>query len=172
MQSQFWYALLMKRFHITVYYRIRTEFLDLVHRKPETTQALPHRQVCQFILYLSDIIRFWVMLDNGSIFCYIGDRQSPFPSIYNSNYRTNGDMKSLSMYKIICKFITLANIPCLCREINSFVLSSSDGYRLYPAANVTPRKRSEITMDAQSLRSVETHAPPPTDPQLNKKLTG
>ncbi|XP_026326601.1 proton channel OtopLc-like isoform X2 [Hyposmocoma kahamanoa] len=70
-----------------------------------------------------------------------GDRNSPFPSIYNSNYR-NGDLKSLN------------------------------GYRLYPPPNGTPRKRSEVTMDAQSLRSVETHAPPPTDPQVNKKLTG
>lgn len=35
----------------------------------------------------------------------------------------------------------------------------------------TPRKRSVATMDAQSIRSVETHAPPPTSPEDNKRLT-
>uniref|UniRef100_A0A2A4J2R5 Otopetrin n=1 Tax=Heliothis virescens TaxID=7102 RepID=A0A2A4J2R5_HELVI len=37
--------------------------------------------------------------------------------------------------------------------------------------SATPRKRSVATMDAQSIRSVETHAPPPTSPEDNKKLT-
>lgn len=55
-------------------------------------------------------------------------------------------------------------------------LSSTDSYRLYMPQNetrgsATPRKRSVATMDAQSIRSVETHAPPPTDPVENKKQT-
>ncbi|CAH2063365.1 unnamed protein product, partial [Iphiclides podalirius] len=49
-------------------------------------------------------------------------------------------------------------------------------YRIYTTMNdmrggTTPRKRSVATMDAQSLRSVETHAPPPTNPEDNKRLT-
>ncbi|XP_026747058.1 proton channel OtopLc-like [Trichoplusia ni] len=73
----------------------------------------------------------------------IGDRASPLS--YNGNLR-NGDAKSLN------------------------------SYRLYMPQNetrgsATPRKRSVATMDAQSIRSVETHAPPPTDPEENKKQT-
>lgn len=63
------------------------------------------------------------------------------PLPYNGNYR-NGDIKSLSNYRMYAT--------------NSFN---------------TPRKRSVATMDAQSIRSVETHAPPPTTPEQNKKLT-
>lgn len=53
---------------------------------------------------------------------------------------------------------------------------SLNSYRLYmPQSDMrgsaTPRKRSVATMDAQSIRSVETHAPPPTSPEDNKKLT-
>lgn len=52
----------------------------------------------------------------------------------------------------------------------------TDSYRLYIPTNdlkgsATPRKRSVATMDAQSIRSVETHAPPPTNPEDNKKQT-
>ncbi|XP_046978888.1 proton channel OtopLc-like [Vanessa cardui] len=36
---------------------------------------------------------------------------------------------------------------------------------------MTPRKRSVVTMDAQSIRSVETQAPPPTSPEENARLT-
>lgn len=72
-----------------------------------------------------------------------GDRNSPF--LYGSNFK-NGDARSFN------------------------------SYRLYtPASDIrgssTPRKRSEVTMDAQSLRSIETHAPPPTSPEDNKKQT-
>lgn len=35
----------------------------------------------------------------------------------------------------------------------------------------TPRKRSVVTMDAQSIRSVETQAPAPTSAEDNKRLT-
>lgn len=53
---------------------------------------------------------------------------------------------------------------------------STDSYRLYmpqsdSRGSATPRKRSVTTMDAQSIRSVETQAPPPTSPDDNKKLT-
>ncbi|CAH2091892.1 unnamed protein product [Euphydryas editha] len=51
-----------------------------------------------------------------------------------------------------------------------------DGYRLQiPSIDMrggsTPRKRSVVTMDAQSIRSVETQAPPPTNPKENARLT-
>ncbi|XP_063616079.1 proton channel OtopLc-like [Cydia splendana] len=74
----------------------------------------------------------------------IGDRHSPLP--YNGTYKSNGDVKSLN------------------------------SYRLYAPANdmrggATPRKRSVVTMDAQSIRSVETHAPAPTRPEDNRRLT-
>ncbi|GBP35858.1 Proton channel OtopLc [Eumeta japonica] len=48
-------------------------------------------------------------------------------------------------------------------------MKSLNSYRLY--ATNTPRKRSMATMDAQSIRSVETHAPSPTALEDNKKLT-
>ncbi|XP_037297406.1 proton channel OtopLc-like [Manduca sexta] len=70
-----------------------------------------------------------------------GERNSPLS--YN-NYR-NGDIKSLSNYRI-------------------YLTNDMKG-------NATPRKRSVATMDAQSIRSVETHAPPPTSPEDNKALT-
>ncbi|XP_013185850.2 proton channel OtopLc [Amyelois transitella] len=80
--------------------------------------------------------------DSGST-TPIGDKNST--PLQNGGYR-NGDIKSLS------------------------------SYRLYTPANdirggATPRKRSVATMDAQSLRSIETHAPPPTNPKENTKLT-
>ncbi|XP_045459849.1 proton channel OtopLc-like [Melitaea cinxia] len=68
---------------------------------------------------------------------------SPF---FSSNYR-NGDIKSMN------------------------------GYRLQPPSpfdmrgGTTPRKRSVVTMDAQSIRSVETQAPPPTSPEENARLS-
>ncbi|KAG6465068.1 hypothetical protein O3G_MSEX014919 [Manduca sexta] len=71
----------------------------------------------------------------------VGERNSPLS--YN-NYR-NGDIKSLSNYRI-------------------YLTNDMKG-------NATPRKRSVATMDAQSIRSVETHAPPPTSPEDNKALT-
>ncbi|KAL0839499.1 hypothetical protein ABMA28_016205 [Loxostege sticticalis] len=52
-----------------------------------------------------------------------------------------------------------------------------NGYRMFASINDLrgegmPRKRSMATMlDAQSMRSLETLAPPPTSPQDNKKLT-
>ncbi|CAB3256575.1 unnamed protein product [Arctia plantaginis] len=51
---------------------------------------------------------------------------------------------------------------------------SLNSYRLYMTPNemrgsAPPRPRS--VLDAQSLRSVETHAPPPTSPEENKKQT-
>ncbi|XP_047989046.1 proton channel OtopLc-like [Leguminivora glycinivorella] len=74
----------------------------------------------------------------------VGDRNNTLP--YNGTYKSNGDVKSLN------------------------------SYRLYAPANdmrgaVTPRKRSVVTMDAQSIRSVETHAPAPTRPEDNRRLT-
>ncbi|XP_052738181.1 proton channel OtopLc-like [Bicyclus anynana] len=60
------------------------------------------------------------------------------------NFR-NGDIKSLNSYRM--------NTPTELR------------------GGTTPRKRSVATMDAQSLRSVETHAPPPTSPEENSRLT-
>ncbi|KAI8440151.1 hypothetical protein MSG28_001547 [Choristoneura fumiferana] len=80
--------------------------------------------------------------DSGSA-TPVGDRNSPLP--YNGTYRSNGDVKSLN------------------------------SYRIYTSPNEmrfgTPRKRSVITMDAQSIRSVETQAPAPTSPEDNKRLT-
>nr|XP_049697006.1 proton channel OtopLc [Helicoverpa armigera] len=73
----------------------------------------------------------------------IGDRSSPLP--YNGNLK-NGDAKSLNSYRLY--------------------MPQSD-----MRGSATPRKRSVATMDAQSIRSVETHAPPPTSPEDNKKLT-
>ncbi|XP_034825559.2 proton channel OtopLc-like [Maniola hyperantus] len=60
------------------------------------------------------------------------------------NFR-NGDIKSLSSYRM--------NTPIEMR------------------GGTTPRKRSVVTMDAQSIRSVETQAPPPTSPEENARLT-
>ncbi|CAH0669009.1 unnamed protein product [Spodoptera exigua] len=73
----------------------------------------------------------------------IGDRASPM--LYNGNLK-NGDAKSLNSYRLY--------------------MPQSD-----MRGTATPRKRSVVTMDAQSLRSVETHAPPPTSPEDNKRLT-
>ncbi|KAJ8726943.1 hypothetical protein PYW08_015340 [Mythimna loreyi] len=73
----------------------------------------------------------------------VGDRSSPMP--YNGNLK-NGDAKSLNSYRLY--------------------MPQSD-----QRGSATPRKRSVVTMDAQSIRSVETHAPPPTSPEDNKKLT-
>ncbi|XP_038213292.1 proton channel OtopLc-like [Zerene cesonia] len=64
------------------------------------------------------------------------------PYLYNSNTR-NGDIKSLNSYRLPISEIR---------------------------GGSTPRKRSVATMDAQSLRS-ETHAPPPTSPENNAKLS-
>ncbi|XP_047546078.1 proton channel OtopLc-like [Vanessa atalanta] len=54
-------------------------------------------------------------------------------------------------------------------------LKSMNNYRLQTPielrGGMTPRKRSVVTMDAQSIRSVETHAPPPTSPEENARLT-
>ncbi|KAM3968294.1 proton channel OtopLc [Aphomia sociella] len=59
---------------------------------------------------------------------------------------------------------------------DSGTTSPNGNYRLYTSVNdirggTTPRKRSVVTMDAQSIRSVETHAPPPTSPEDNRKQT-
>ncbi|XP_072941899.1 proton channel OtopLc-like [Epargyreus clarus] len=70
-----------------------------------------------------------------------GDRASPSPLFYNGNPR-NGDIKSLN------KYASLSDLR-----------------------SGTPRKRSVVTMDAQSLRSIETHAPPPTSPEDKAHLT-
>ncbi|CAH0628945.1 unnamed protein product [Chrysodeixis includens] len=80
--------------------------------------------------------------DTGSL-TPIGDRASPLS--YNGNLR-NGDAKSLNSYRLY--------------------MPQSDA-----RGSATPRKRSVATMDAQSIRSTETHAPPPTDPEENKKQT-
>ncbi|CAK1551731.1 unnamed protein product [Leptosia nina] len=69
------------------------------------------------------------------------DRNSPGPYIYNNR---NGDIKSLSNYRL---------------QLNEVRGGS------------TPRKRSVVTMDAQSIRSVETQAPPPTSPEDNARLS-
>ncbi|XP_041972894.1 proton channel OtopLc-like [Aricia agestis] len=71
---------------------------------------------------------------------------TPSPSPYTGYYR-NGDLKSLTHLKM--HRVTLRS------------------YR----GGMTPRKRSVTTMDAQSIRSVETHAPPPTSPEDNARLT-
>ncbi|KAL4703414.1 hypothetical protein ACJJTC_011203 [Scirpophaga incertulas] len=73
----------------------------------------------------------------------VGDRASPI-SYVNGTVR-NGDVKSLNGYRIF----TSVNDPRGMGTIN---------------------KRS-VAMDAQSLRSLETQAPPPTSPEDNKKLT-
>ncbi|CAK1578284.1 unnamed protein product [Parnassius mnemosyne] len=83
--------------------------------------------------------------DEGSFGTPVGDRNSPNPLFFNGNIRSNGDLKSLNNYRIY-----LANDM---------------------RGGTTPRKRSVTTMDAQSLRSVETQAPPPTNPEDNKRLT-
>ncbi|KAJ0179283.1 hypothetical protein K1T71_004995 [Dendrolimus kikuchii] len=76
----------------------------------------------------------------------VGERHSPLPyNNINGNFR-NGDIKSLSNYRLY--------IP-------------SNDMR----GTATPRNRSVATMDAQSIRSVETQAPPPTSPEDNKKYT-
>ncbi|XP_045492302.1 proton channel OtopLc-like [Colias croceus] len=64
------------------------------------------------------------------------------PYLYNNNSR-NGDIKSLNSYRL---------------PINEM------------RGGTTPRKRSVATMDAQSLRS-ESHAPPPTSPEDNARLS-
>ncbi|XP_052751556.1 proton channel OtopLc-like [Galleria mellonella] len=58
----------------------------------------------------------------------------------------------------------------------SGMTTPNGNYRMYTSVNdmrngMTPRKRSVATMDAQSLRSVETHAPPPTSPEDNIRQT-
>lgn len=61
--------------------------------------------------------------------------------------------------------------------IFSIYIKRLDGYRLQAPSpfdmrgGTTPRKRSVVTMDAQSIRSVETQAPPPTSPEENARLT-
>ncbi|XP_053600249.1 proton channel OtopLc-like [Plodia interpunctella] len=72
----------------------------------------------------------------------IGDKN--YSPLQNGGYR-NGDIKSLNSYRL-------------------YTPASEHG-------GTTPRKRSVVTMDAQSIRSVETHAPPPTHPKENKKQT-
>ncbi|XP_059060162.1 proton channel OtopLc-like [Achroia grisella] len=57
---------------------------------------------------------------------------------------------------------------------DSGIGTPTGNYRIYTSVNdmrMTPRKRSVATMDAQSIRSVETHAPPPTNPEDNKRQT-
>ncbi|XP_014356010.2 proton channel OtopLc [Papilio machaon] len=76
----------------------------------------------------------------------IGERNSASPVLYNGNIRNNGDVKSLSSYRV---YNTLNDVR----------------------GGTTPRKRSVTTMDAQSLRSLDTQAPPPTSPEDNKRLT-
>ncbi|CAH0759136.1 unnamed protein product [Diatraea saccharalis] len=75
----------------------------------------------------------------------IGDSNSPSPFPVNGTLR-NGDAKSLNSYRIFASANDLRGVS-------------------------TPRKRSVATMDAQSMRSVETHAPPPTSPEDNKRMT-
>ncbi|XP_028177354.1 proton channel OtopLc-like isoform X1 [Ostrinia furnacalis] len=82
---------------------------------------------------------------NTPIVFFVGDRSTNSPLPYNGTLR-NGDAKSLNSYRIFASTNDLRGVG-------------------------TPRKRSVATMDAQSLRSVETHAPPPTSPEDNKKLT-
>ncbi|XP_050677028.1 uncharacterized protein LOC126973752 [Leptidea sinapis] len=52
------------------------------------------------------------------------------------------------------------------KSLNSYRLPLND-----MRGGATPRKRSVVTMDAQSIRSVETHAPPPTSPEDNARLS-
>ncbi|CAH2268167.1 jg8174 [Pararge aegeria aegeria] len=75
---------------------------------------------------------------------------TPSPLSYNGNGNMygnfrNGDIKSLNSYRM--------NTPIEMR------------------GGTTPRKRSVATMDAQSIRSVETQAPPSTSPEENARLT-
>ncbi|CAG9563621.1 unnamed protein product [Danaus chrysippus] len=67
---------------------------------------------------------------------------SPTNFFFPHNNYKNGDIKSLSSYRL-----------------NTQVGSG------------TPRKRSVTTMDAQSIRSVETQAPPSTSPEDNARLS-
>ncbi|XP_047523116.1 proton channel OtopLc-like isoform X1 [Pieris napi] len=69
------------------------------------------------------------------------ERNSQSPYIYNNR---NGDIKSLSNYRLQVSDVRGGN---------------------------TPRKRSVVTMDAQSIRSMETQAPPPTSPEENARLS-
>ncbi|XP_075972823.1 proton channel OtopLc-like [Anticarsia gemmatalis] len=82
--------------------------------------------------------------DSGSATPVV-DRVSPLSYAMNGNYR-NGDAKSLNSYRLY--------------------MPAND-----QRGNATPRKRSVATMDAQSIRSVETHAPPPTSPEDNRRQT-
>lgn len=75
-----------------------------------------------------------------------GERGSPLPYNGLNNNSKNGDIKSLNSYRL---YIPTNDLK----------------------GSATPRKRSVATMDAQSIRSVETHAPPPTNPEDNKKQT-
>ncbi|KAJ2950694.1 hypothetical protein O0L34_g8954 [Tuta absoluta] len=74
-----------------------------------------------------------------------GDRGSwpNNPNMMNGNFQRNGDVKSLY----------------------------SNNYKMYSVPG-TPRKRSGVfSLDAQSIRSGDTQAPPPTDPKDNVKQT-
>ncbi|CAG4964865.1 unnamed protein product [Parnassius apollo] len=75
----------------------------------------------------------------------VGDGNNLNPLFFNGNIRGYGDSKSLNNYRI-------------------YTTNDMRG-------GTTPRKRSVTTMDAQSLRSMETQAPPPTSPEDNKRLT-
>ncbi|KAL0883838.1 hypothetical protein ABMA27_015923 [Loxostege sticticalis] len=80
-----------------------------------------------------------------TVFFPSGERKTNSPLPNNGTLR-NGDAKSLNSYRMFASTNDLRGVG-------------------------TPRKRSVATMDAQSLRSIETHAPPPTSPEDNKKLT-
>ncbi|CAH0717237.1 unnamed protein product, partial [Brenthis ino] len=74
----------------------------------------------------------------------LASENSASPIYYNGIYR-NGDIKSVNNYRL--------QTPTDFRD------------------GSTPRKRSVVTMDAQSIRSVDTQAPPPTSPEDNTRLT-
>ncbi|CAH0664181.1 unnamed protein product [Chilo suppressalis] len=82
--------------------------------------------------------------DDSGLATPTGDRYSPI--VYLNGTMRNGDAKSLNSYRMF---------------------ASTNDFR----GVGTPRKRSVATMDAQSLRSLETQAPPPTSPEDNKKMT-
>ncbi|XP_068627846.1 proton channel OtopLc-like [Battus philenor] len=84
--------------------------------------------------------------DDTSLGTPVGDRSNFSPTFYNGNFRNNGDAKSLSNCRIYSTLNDVRN-------------------------GASPRKRSVANIDAQSLRSTETHAPPPTNPEDNKRLT-
>ncbi|XP_049865002.1 proton channel OtopLc-like [Pectinophora gossypiella] len=106
-----------------------------------TAARAARKKNVNYALSDSDKFKIQIPRDDSGTATPTGDKNGTLPPMYSGSFQRNADLRSLS------------------------------NYRPYNSAAGTPRKRSVATMDAQSIRSVETHAPPPTSTEDNKKLT-